>query len=80
MSFGINGPRGINGIIYVHQLRIWHFLQGIWLIGHDHSHFRGIQRFQAQPRSSWEPDHQNIFYCICIRMCTHLHKRVYPNT
>ena len=26
---------GINGIIYVHQLRICHFLQGIWLIGHD---------------------------------------------
>ena len=25
---------GINGIIYVHQLRICHFLQGIWLIGH----------------------------------------------
>ena len=26
---------GINGIIYVHQLRISHFWRGIFLIGHD---------------------------------------------
>ena len=26
---------GINGNFYVHQQRICHFLQGIWLIGND---------------------------------------------